>query len=149
MSNRVKVGAGVAAVAVAVVLFVVLSGSDDDSNGGGTASAPPAGNASPNGASNGGKPKPPSVPVIRLDQSGEPVGGLGEVVVASGDRARFRVSSGIDGEVHVHGYDFEKPVRAGDDVSFDFPADLEGGFEIELHHGGGENVIAELKVEPG
>ena len=94
------------------------------------------------------QPKPAPIPVIRL-QGGEPVGGPQEVVVTSGDRARFRVTSDIDGEVHVHGYDFEKPVKAGGSVSFDFPAKLEGGFEIELHHGGGENEIAELKVEPG
>ena len=149
MSNRAKAGAGVVAVAVAVVLFVVLSGSDDDSNGGEAANPPPAKNASANNASDGSQPKAASIPVIRLDQNGEPVGGLGEIEVTSGERVRFRVSSGIDGEVHVHGYDFEKPVKAGGDVSFDFPADLEGGFEIELHHGGGENEIAELKVQPG
>lgn len=150
MSDRVKViGAGLAAVAVAVVLFVVLSGSDDDSNGGEAANPPPAQNASANNASNENRPKQAPVPVIRLGQDGEPVGGPAEVAATSGDRVRFRVSSGIDGEVHVHGYDIEKPVKAGGDVSFDFPADLEGGFEIELHHGGGETAIAELKVEPG
>jgi hypothetical protein len=143
MSDRVRIGAGLVVVAAAVVLFVVLRGSDDNSNGGDGASAPPSKNAG-----DGTTAETPPIPVIRL-KGGEPVGGPGEVVVTSGDRARFTVTSDIDGEVHVHGYDFEKPVKAGGSVRFDFPAKLEGGFEIELHHGGGENEIAELKVEPG
>ncbi len=142
MSDRVRIGAGVVVVVAAIVLFVVLRGSDDDSNGG-DGTAPPSKNAG-----DGTTTEAAPIPVIRLE-GGEPVGGPGEVVVTSGDRARFRVTSDIDGEVHVHGYDFEKPVKAGGSVSFDFPATLEGGFEIELHHGGGENEIAELKVEPG
>jgi hypothetical protein len=86
--------------------------------------------------------------VIRL-HGGEPVGGEQDIDVTSGDSVRFKVTSDIEGEVHVHGYDFEKPIKAGGSVSFDFPANLEGAFEIELHHGGGENEIAGLKVEPG
>ena len=72
-----------------------------------------------------------------------------DIEVSSGDRARFRVISDSEGEVHVHGYDDEKEISAGGSVSFDFPATLEGGFEVELHHGGGESQIAELKVQPG
>ena len=139
MSDRSKIGAGVLAVAAAVILFVVLSGGDDSKNndtsttsatkkGGGTAAA--------------------AIPVIRL-RGGEPAGGEQDIEVTSGDQIRFKVTSDIDGEVHVHGYDVEKPIKAGGSVSFDFPADLEGAFEIELHHGGGENEIAGLKVEPG
>jgi hypothetical protein len=141
MSDRLKIGAGLVVVAVAVVLFLVLRGSDDDSGG--------VGDTSPSKQAGGGtKPAASSIPVIRLE-SGEPVGGVQELQATSGDRVRFRVTSDIEGEVHVHGYDIEKPIKAGGSVSFDFPANLEGGFEVELHHGGGENQIADLKVEPG
>jgi hypothetical protein len=132
MSDRVRIGAGVLLVAVAVVLFIVLrgSGSSDD-----------------NGLTFNGK-KAEGTPTIKL-QGGKPVGGVDQLEVKSGDPVRFRVTSDIAGEVHVHGYDYEKPIKAGGSVSFDFPAKLQGGFEIELHHGGGEGPIADLKVEPG
>ena len=147
MSDRAKVGAGVLAVAAAVALFVVLQGGDDSDEPAvkGELTAAPQGNGSANGDA---KPKPEPVPVIRI-QGGQPVGGVQEVEVSSGDRARFRVVSDTDGVVHLHGYDVEKPVTAGS-VSFDFPATLEGGYEIELHGAdGAHSQIGELRVQPG
>ena len=138
MSDRAKIGAGVLTVAAAVILFVVLHGGNDSKDNSTTSAT---------STKNGGAPAS-SIPVIRL-HDGEPVGGEKDIEVTSGDRVRFKVTSDIDGEVHVHGYDFEKQIKAGGSVSFDFPANLEGAFEIELHHGGGENEIAGLKVEPG
>jgi hypothetical protein len=129
-----KIGAGVVAVAAAVVLFLVLQGGDSSDSG--------SRGLTVNGEAVSG------IPTIRL-HDGEPVGGVEKLQVSSGDPVRFRVTSDIEGEVHVHGYDFEKPITAGGSVSFDFPAKLEGAFEVEMHHGGGENPIADLKVEPG
>lgn len=140
-STATKAAVGVALVALAVVLFIVLSGGDDDGS---------AETATPTVSTNAGEgpaPAPAPVQTIRV-RGGEPVGGVQELRVDSGDRVRFRVSSDIAGEVHVHGYDFEKPIEAGGSVGFDFPAELEGGFEIELHHGGGETQIGELQVQP-
>jgi hypothetical protein len=144
MSDRSKIGAGVLVVAAAVGLFVVLSGDDDSKDTDGKGKPYVIRRADGPGPG----PAKPAIPVIRL-RDGEPVGGEQDIDVTSGERVRFKVTSDIDGEVHVHGYDFEKPVKAGGSVGFDFPANLEGGFEIELHHGGGENEIAGLKVEPG
>jgi hypothetical protein len=138
MSDRAKIGAGVLTVAAAVILFVVLHGGNDSKDNSTTSAT---------STKNGGAPAS-SIPVIRL-HDGEPVGSEQDIEVTSGDQVRFKVTSDIDGEVHVHGYDFEKQIKAGGSVSFDFPANLEGAFEIELHHGGGENEIAGLKVEPG
>jgi hypothetical protein len=135
MSDRLKIGAGIAAVAAAVVLFLVLQG-------GGSNDSKDKGSLTVNGKAVSG------IPTIQL-RDGEPVGGIEKLQVASGEPVRFRVSSNIEGEVHVHGYDYEKPINAGGSVAFDFPAKLQGGFEIELHHGGGENAIAELNVVPG
>jgi hypothetical protein len=130
MSDRVKIGSGVLLVVVVIVLFIALKG----------------GGSSDDGLTVNGK-KAEGTPTIKL-QGGKPVGGVEELSVQSGDPVRFRVTSDIDGEVHVHGYDYEKPIKAGGSVSFDFPAKLQGGFEIEMHHGGGEGTIADLKVEP-
>lgn len=60
--------------------------------------------------------------------------------------ARFRVRSSKADEVHVHGYDLSEPVAPGKTNSFDFKANTEGIFEIELESSGAE--IASLKVEP-
>jgi hypothetical protein len=134
MSDRIRIGVGVAAVIVAVVLFIVLrGGSSSDSNG---------------FTINGKSVAADSTPTIKL-HGGKPVGGLAQLQATSGDRIHFRVSSDIPGAVHVHGYDYLKPIKGGGSVSFDFPAKLQGGFDIELHHGGGEDTIADLKVEPG
>jgi hypothetical protein len=134
MSDRLRIGVGLLMVVAAVVLFVVLRGGDSSNDSGGAEKL--------NGKAVSG------IPTIRLKR-GQPVGGIQDLQVDSGERLRFRVTSDIEGEVHVHGYDYEKPVKAGGRVSFDFPAKLQGAFEIELHHGGGENTIADLKVEPG
>ena len=48
-----------------------------------------------------------------------------------GEQVHFKVDSDVSDEVHVHGYDIMKDVKAGGSVSFDFPADdrrhLRGG----------------------
>jgi hypothetical protein len=133
MSDRLKVGAGLVLVALAVVLFLVLQGGSSNDSGTGQTL---------NGKQENG------VPTIRL-QGGKPVGGEQRLQVTSGDPVRFRVTSDINGKVHVHGYDYLKPIKAGGSVSFDFPAKLEGVFELELHHGGGEDSIGTLEVQPG
>jgi len=149
MSDRAKIGAGLLAVVAAVALFVVLQGGDDDSSEPVVQGEPTAAPEKGGGGAKQPKPKPDPVPVIRL-QDGLPVGGVQRIEVTSGDRARFRVVSDTPGEVHLHGYDDEKPVTAGGAVSFNFPATLEGGYEIELHRAdGAHSQIGELRVQPG
>ena len=77
---------------------------------------------------------------------GQPVGGIAEIEVSKGEKIVFEVSSDIDDEIHVHGYDIEKPVAAGKTVRFDIPATIEGVFEAESHHGAAQ--IAEITVNP-
>jgi hypothetical protein len=91
------------------------------------------------------KPKPAPLPTIVV-KGGEPVGGVAELEFDAGDEVRFKVESDVADEVHVHGYDISEEVPAGGTVSFDFPADIEGIFEVELE----ERVeqIAELRVNP-
>jgi len=38
----------------------------------------------------------------------------------------------VSDEIHVHGYNFHKDVEKGGSVSFNFPAKIEGIFDIEL-----------------
>jgi len=85
------------------------------------------------------------VPTVVV-QGGEPVGGVQELEFSAGDQVRFNVKSDVADEIHVHGYDLAQNVAAGGEISFDFPADIEGIFEVELE-GRGEQ-IAELRVNP-
>lgn len=127
-SNPVRVLVGIAVVVVAVVLLLLLKddGSDSSDSGSKQSSAPAA------------------VPTIVV-KGGKPVGGILSLSYKKGDQIRFKVESDASDEVHVHGYDIEEEVEAGGSVNFDFPATIEGGFEVEMHHGG---QIVELTVNP-
>ncbi len=126
-SNATKVTIGIGAIVVAVVLLIVLKSGNS--------------NESSKTSNSGGK-----VPVIVVDKSGKPVGGIRELTYNEGEQVRFKVKSGVSDEVHVHGYDIMKDVKAGGTISFDFPANLEGVFEAELE--GRKEQIIELTVNP-
>jgi hypothetical protein len=123
-SNTTRVVAGIAVIVVAVVLLVVLK--KDDS--------------SKTTSNTGGK-----VTTIVI-KHGKPVGGIAHLTYNEGERARFKVDSDVSDEVHMHGYDIMKDVKAGGSVSFDFPASIEGVFEAELE--GRKEQILELTVNP-
>jgi pullulanase/glycogen debranching enzyme len=63
-----------------------------------------------------------------------------------GDRVTFRVRVARADEVHVHGYDIERELKAGKPATISFKATITGVFDIELHNA--DVQIAELKVEP-
>jgi hypothetical protein len=123
-SNTTRVVAGVAVVVVAIVLLVVLK--KDDS--------------SKTTSNTGGK-----VTTIVI-KHGKPVGGIADLIYNQGEQVRFKVDSDVSDEVHMHGYDIMKDVKAGGSVSFDFPATIEGVFEAELE--GRKEQILELTVNP-
>jgi hypothetical protein len=49
-------------------------------------------------------------------------------------------------EAHLHGYDITKELGPGKTARFRFKADIEGVFELELHHSGAQ--LAKITVEP-
>jgi len=145
-SNGTRIAALLVTLAAVVVLFFVFKGGDDDNDSTtATTAATPTTTQSEQGG--GGKPKPdkPSVTVIEV-VGGEPKGGVADLEFTKGDEIRFDVESDTADEVHVHGYDIEEELPAGGKAKFDFPADLEGVFEVELH--GSATPIAELTVNP-
>jgi len=119
------------AAAPAKIACAELEGSGADAAGSG---------GGPESASMGGK-----VPTVVI-RDGEPVGGIKELEYSAGDQIRFEVTSDVADEVHVHGYDLMQNVAAGGTVSFDFPAEIEGIFEVELE--GRKEQIMELRVNP-
>jgi hypothetical protein len=121
-AKTMRVLAGIAVVVVAIVLLIVLK------NGGGDTTATTKG-----------------VTTIVI-KNGKPVGGIAQLTYNMGERVRFKVDSDVSDEVHMHGYDIMKDVKAGGSVSFDFPATIEGVFEAELE--GRKEQILELTVNP-
>jgi hypothetical protein len=91
---------------------------------------------------------PPPKPTIEriIIRSGKPVGGVKRLEYQRGERVRFSVRTDAADEVHVHGFEIENEVPANGSVRFDFPADIEGVFEVELHEAG--VTIAELRIQP-
>ena len=123
-SNTTRLVAGIAVIVVGIVLLVVLK--KDDS--------------SKTTSNTGGK-----VTTIVI-KHGKPVGGIADLTYNEGERVRFKVDSDVSDEVHMHGYDIMKDVKAGGSVSFDFPATIEGVFEAELEDR--KEQILELTVNP-
>jgi hypothetical protein len=139
-----RVGVVAALVVAAVVLFVVLSG-DDDEGGDQAATTPTA--TTPQAGNGSAKPKPNPGTTTIVVKGGEPVGGVQELTYTAGDEVRFDVRSDAAEEVHVHGYDLMQDTVPAKSITFDFQADIEGIFEVELEET--HTQIAELTVEPG
>ncbi|NHC43716.1 cupredoxin domain-containing protein [Motilibacter aurantiacus] len=58
------------------------------------------------------------------------------VDVKKGTVVRIIVTSDVDDELHVHGYDVEGELPAGSPGSIEFTADETGSFEVETHESG-------------
>lgn len=125
-------------LAVFAMAGLAACGGDDSSD---------TGSAGNGGGSGGGTftEVPNAEPTITV-KNGEPAGGVQELEYSAGDQVRFKVDSDVADEIHVHGYDLMKDVPAGGSVSFSFPAEIEGIFEVELE--GRKEQIAELRVNP-
>jgi len=74
----------------------------------------------------------------------KPVGGVQHLTVDKGDRVTITVTSDVDDEVHVHGYDLMEDVAPGEQAEIAFAATIAGRFEIELEDAG--TPIAALEV---
>jgi len=152
MSRQGRIGLVVATLVVLVVAFIVLSpGGDDESDQTTTttAAAPPPAQTPTDTATTPAPPPPPPAPSFETIQvkGGQPVGGIKTVTVDKGDRVRIQVSSpDTTDEIHLHGYDLMRDLKAGGRVRFSFDATADGIYEIELEGAGTQ--IGKLVVEP-
>jgi hypothetical protein len=156
MSSSRKALLAVGAVAVLAVAFALVQPGDDDTPSSATTGAGPVSGEEPATveqttateptATAPAAPAEPPATRIRV-RGGAPVGGVQTIEVEKGDRIRFTVSSDQSDEVHVHGYDLERPVGPDAPARFSFTADADGIFEVELHGSGTQ--IASLEVQPG
>jgi hypothetical protein len=76
----------------------------------------------------------------------KPVGGIKTLTVKKGERAQYTVNSDQAEEIHTHGYNIAKDVAPGQPAKFDFVANIDGVFVVELEHHGVQ--IMSLKVTP-
>jgi hypothetical protein len=153
MTSRGRIAIIASAVVVLVVAYAIASGSGDNSNNqdhgasaatstaaaGGTGAAPAPAPATTT------TPAAPRLPVVKV-VGAKPQGGVKRLRFTKGDTITFKVQSDTADEIHVHGYDVHKDVKAGGSATFSIPAKIEGRFVVELENHGTQ--IAELEVDP-
>jgi hypothetical protein len=164
MSRNQRIGLLLAALAVAVVAVVVAvaSGSGDDD--GQAAQTTQTTQTQPETGENGAQtetegqteephetvPAEPQATRIQI-RGGQVVGGPADIKVTKGDQVLIVVSSDAPDDIHLHGYDIEKPVEPGKPARFKFKAGIEGIFEMESHvaeDAGRDPLVGKLTVEP-
>jgi heme/copper-type cytochrome/quinol oxidase subunit 2 len=129
------------AVVIAIVAIVVLADSSEDDttppdNADATVTATPTPTSDQPDATPTPTPEPP------LLEGGK----VTKLEFTEGETVKFRVSSDVPEEVHVHGYDIAKDLEPGKVTTMSFPATITGIFEIEYEHAGEQ--IGELRVDP-
>ena len=134
------------AAAIAVVAVILLAGGGGETDAGNDSAATATATAT---ADTGGAPAEESTPTPTPTPKPPPLlrpGRERALTVEQGKTVRFRVRSGVDEEVHVHGYNITKALPAGKTVTVSFKGDIPGIFEVELHGSGA--LLAQLKVVP-
>ncbi|CAA9477847.1 MAG: hypothetical protein AVDCRST_MAG69-565 [uncultured Solirubrobacteraceae bacterium] len=146
MSRNQRLTLVAIAALIAVVAFVALRPSDDPTTASNARpaaereSAAPAADDSTRSATDRPerrrKPKPPLLVA----------GSERTLRYTKGETVRFRVRHPTPEEVHVHGYDVAEDLPAGRTVTVQFPAELEGIFEVELE--GSHTPLGSIRVDP-
>jgi nitrous oxide reductase len=145
MSRNQRIGLLAAAAVVAVVAVVVaVAGGGGDDGGQSSSTTPATSTEQPH----------ETLPADNFQlpiKGGDPVGGVQDFKVKKGDKVTIVVSADAHDDIHLHGYDIEKPVEPGKPATFKFTANIEGIFEIESHvaeDAGREPLMGKLTVEP-
>ena len=143
MTRNTRIALLAAAALVAVVAIVIIGTGGDDSN-----STPATQTTATYGTQKSSTATTPSKPAIQVItvKNGKAVGGVQTVSVKNGDRAHFKVVSDADHEIHLHGFDIAKDVKAGGSVSYDAKTTAPGIYEFEIEDTG--TKIGQVKVEP-
>lgn len=152
MTRGARLAAIVASFVVVLVALVLTLSSSSGDDGAGSSSPAAADRADSSAtrdrtadAEEFRTPTPKPDPAFEV-MDGSPVGGVRAVSAKKGDRVRFTVSVDQPETVHLHGYDIEKPATPGKPASFDFKADIDGVFEVELERSA--LLVLNLRVSP-
>jgi len=82
---------------------------------------------------------------IRISGS-QPTDGVETMEVKQGDAVTIKLTSAVEAEVHLHGYDFEVEIDPGGEQVITLTADVTGRFLIEEEKT--EAVLGYLEVAP-
>jgi FtsP/CotA-like multicopper oxidase with cupredoxin domain len=153
MSNMQRLLLIVGALVVLVVGLVLASPGGDDGDKNATSTTPAvAATDAPPGATTTTPPAAtattpaPGATTIQI-AGGKPAGGVQAINAKKGDTVRIEVTStDTTSEVHLHGYDIKRDLKAGGKVTFSFKASAEGIFEMELEETATQ--IAKITIEP-
>ena len=141
---------GLAAVVLVVAFVVARSGSSEEEGGSKSASDTTSTTDNQQEAPTGDahRPRKPAAPQVAtiVVKGGKPVGGVKRITFRKNGQIVFVVRSDVADEVHFHGYDIAKDVKAGGSVRFTTKAKIDGRFEVELEDRGTQ--IAEVEVTP-
>lgn len=129
----------------AVLLLAAGGCAAGDETPGATASAPASVSTLDSGSPT---PSPPEDEVVEISVSvrdGKVRPAPRRVEVGQGETVRLVVTSDVDDQIHVHGYEVEADLEAGRPTSVEFRADTPGVFEVETHEDGLELVQLEVR----
>lgn len=131
-------------LAVALAVAGCASGEDSAGTGDGTpvSAAPTTGTTTPTGAGSATK---SAIEVVIAVKDGMVSPPTHRVKIAKGATVRLLITSDVDDEVHVHGYDVEKELPAGQQADVQLVADQAGLFEVETHESGIQLVQLEVR----
>ena len=140
--------------AVLAASVVLLAGCGDDSTSSAGPSSDPTttvettapAETTPAKPASKPKPKPQTRTIVIVVDQGRPRGGIKRPTLERGEKVVLVVRSDLGDEVHVHGFDVEKPIVRGKPVRIPLTAKLPGRFEVELHHP--DALLAVLEVRP-
>lgn len=157
MGNAGRIGIGVAALVVAVVLFIVLRPGDEDASPASETTAAettaPATTGETETETGETETEPEETTTetgpaqLRVDVPASGPQGVQRLNARQGDEVELVVTLGYHDDVHLHGYDLLIHTGPGlPPARFEFEATTPGRFEIETETA--HQLIAELRVRP-
>ncbi len=157
MGNAGRIGIGVAALVVAVVLFIVLRPGDDDASPASETTAAETTAPTTTGETETETGETETEPEettteegpaqFRVDVPASGPQGVQRLNARQGDEVELVVTLGYHDDVHLHGYDVLIHTGPGlPPARFEFEATTPGRFEIETETA--HQLIAELRVRP-
>jgi hypothetical protein len=145
MSRPVRLAVAAGFIVVAIVAFIIAKPGSDNKKSSTVANTATSTATTPAGTATTTTPAAPAIPTVVV-KNAKPASGIKKLSFKLGDQITFRVVSDTGDEIHVHGYDFHKTVKAGGQVVFSFKGKIDGVFIIELESRAEQ--IAELRVKP-
>lgn len=134
---------GIAATLLAVALVLSACGDDETS----TATTTTTAAETPDPSTTTSAPTTTvaaNATTVMLTVTDGVVEGGGRIAIPLGHTVTLVVTSDVDDEVHLHGYDLTADLTAGQPGELIFDATIPGVFEAELHDAG--TPLAELEI---